>query len=401
MRRRSTAWPARSRGRRSRARRARWPRRQRDVRRDGDGHHRRGSTVDGQREPTEAERAPADNQLPIAVNVNAPPSDDGGGGGALSWFVVVRLARGPRGSARGQRAGGAGCSCRRRLRLRLISRAERRDDPYADRSADRGGRACGRSSRRADPGGGRRGRLARRAGRPRRRGRAFRRDSTRDPAGGRRDRHAGRADSRTSPRRSSRCSMRSPRASARSPYCAHTCVAHASNPKLSHTALRFIVGLRSQEKWVVAANNGPRSRRLTAHNGLSQDLCNDGRQDQRSRGAIEPAGAFRALRTGSRSRSSGRSCGGRRRARAVEAGDDAAHRSRAQHHRPQPLARYSVQPVDQSVSRLRARLHLLLCARDAFVSRSFAGPRLRNGNLLQAERRGASARRARGARATK
>ena len=40
---------------------------------------------------TEAERTPADNQLPIAVSVTAPPSDGGGGGGALSWFVVAFL----------------------------------------------------------------------------------------------------------------------------------------------------------------------------------------------------------------------------------------------------------------------------------------------------------------------
>jgi hypothetical protein len=38
----------------------------------------------------EAERTPADNQLTLAVSVNAPP-DNGGGGGALSWLAVVFL----------------------------------------------------------------------------------------------------------------------------------------------------------------------------------------------------------------------------------------------------------------------------------------------------------------------
>ncbi len=46
---------------------------------------------------TEAERAPANNQLSMAVTVSAPPADDGGGG-ALSWWAVLALlaARGIR-----------------------------------------------------------------------------------------------------------------------------------------------------------------------------------------------------------------------------------------------------------------------------------------------------------------
>jgi hypothetical protein len=40
---------------------------------------------------SEAERAPGDNQLAIAVGVSAPAPQDGGGGGALSWWVVAGL----------------------------------------------------------------------------------------------------------------------------------------------------------------------------------------------------------------------------------------------------------------------------------------------------------------------
>src|SRR5262245_45504650 len=43
-------------------------------------------------------------------------------------------------------------------------------------------------------------------------------------------------------------------------------------------------------------------------------------------------------------------------------------------------------PFDQSVQGLRARLYLLLRARDAFVSRPLAGAGLRDGDFLQAER---------------
>ena len=55
---------------------------------------------------TEAERSPGDNQLAIAVSVNAPQSGGGGGGGALSWFVVAFLLA--------ARAFGARASGRRR-----------------------------------------------------------------------------------------------------------------------------------------------------------------------------------------------------------------------------------------------------------------------------------------------
>ena len=55
-------------------------------------------------------------------------------------------------------------------------------------------------------------------------------------------------------------------------------------------------------------------------------------------------------------------------------GDDRRH---AQDHHPQRLARHLVRPLDQSVSRLRARLHLLLRAADPRLSRPVAGPRFR------------------------
>ena len=43
---------------------------------------------------SEVERAPADNQLGLAVNVTAVGADDDGGGGALSWWVVGLLLAG-------------------------------------------------------------------------------------------------------------------------------------------------------------------------------------------------------------------------------------------------------------------------------------------------------------------
>ena len=58
------------------------------------------------------------------------------------------------------------------------------------------------------------------------------------------------------------------------------------------------------------------------------------------------------------------------------------HHSRAQH-----LARRSVRPLDQSLSRLRARLHLLLRAAHPRVSRAVARPRFRDQDPVQAGRR--------------
>ena len=75
-----------------------------------------------------------------------------------------------------------------------------------------------------------------------------------------------------------------------------------------------------------------------------------------------------------------------------------AHPAGAHDHQPQRVARHSVHAVDQSVPGLRARLHLLLRAADARVSRSFAGPRFRDEALRQAQRRRVAARGAREAR---
>ena len=52
-------------------------------------------------------------------------------------------------------------------------------------------------------------------------------------------------------------------------------------------------------------------------------------------------------------------------------------RRHPQDHHPQRLARHLVRPIDQSVSWLRARLHLLLRAADPRLSRAVAGARFR------------------------
>ena len=62
------------------------------------------------------------------------------------------------------------------------------------------------------------------------------------------------------------------------------------------------------------------------------------------------------------------------------------------------LARHRLRPVDQPVSRLRARLHLLLRAADAQLPESLAGHRLRDQDHRQGQRRRAAARGAVGAR---
>ena len=70
--------------------------------------------------------------------------------------------------------------------------------------------------------------------------------------------------------------------------------------------------------------------------------------------------------------------------------DDPHHRRDAHDHRAQRLARYRLRPLDQPVSRLRARLHLLLCAAEPRLSRPVARPRFRDPHLLQAASRGAA-----------
>ena len=70
----------------------------------------------------------------------------------------------------------------------------------------------------------------------------------------------------------------------------------------------------------------------------------------------------------------------------LEAFKTQVHRGDGQeHHRPQRQPRHQLRPVDQPLSRLRARLHLLLCAADACLPRPFARPRLRDQALCQGE----------------
>ena len=87
----------------------------------------------------------------------------------------------------------------------------------------------------------------------------------------------------------------------------------------------------------------------------------------------------------------------RRRAPAQDDGHDPA---RAHDHRAQRVARHPVHPIDQSLPGLRARLHLLLRAADARLSRPVARPRFRDEALRQAGRAGAAARGARASQAT-
>ena len=67
-----------------------------------------------------------------------------------------------------------------------------------------------------------------------------------------------------------------------------------------------------------------------------------------------------------------------------------ARRHRAQGHHPQRFARHRLRPLDQSVSRLRAWLRLLLCAADPRLSRPVAGARFRIETVRQAGRAGAA-----------
>ena len=78
--------------------------------------------------------------------------------------------------------------------------------------------------------------------------------------------------------------------------------------------------------------------------------------------------------------------------------DSRADRARAHDHRAQRFARHPVQPVDQSVPGLRARLHLLLRPADARLSRPLAGHRLRDEALRETRRGGAAQEGAREAR---
>ena len=72
-----------------------------------------------------------------------------------------------------------------------------------------------------------------------------------------------------------------------------------------------------------------------------------------------------------------------RRSAAVQ--DQRDGRRDAQNHHPQRFARHFLRPLDQSLSRLRARLRLLFRAADARLSRPVAGPRLRIQAVHEAE----------------
>ena len=61
-------------------------------------------------------------------------------------------------------------------------------------------------------------------------------------------------------------------------------------------------------------------------------------------------------------------------------------RRHPQDHHPQRVARHPLRPLDQSLSRLRARLHLLLRAADPRLSRAVAGARFRVQAVRQARR---------------
>ena len=75
---------------------------------------------------------------------------------------------------------------------------------------------------------------------------------------------------------------------------------------------------------------------------------------------------------------------------------DSRHdRAREKHHLAQQFTRHTVHAVDQSVPRLRARLHLLLRAAQPRVREPVAGRGLRDAPVRESQRGGTAARRAR------
>ena len=109
------------------------------------------------------------------------------------------------------------------------------------------------------------------------------------------------------------------------------------------------------------------------------------RERRRGRGA--QSNAQRPLR-GRSARRLRRRLAEPRRTAAVQ--DHGRGRHRAQGHHPQRLARYRLRPLDQSLSRLRARLRLLLRAADPRLSRPVAGARFRIQAVRQARRAAAA-----------
>ncbi len=107
------------------------------------------------------------------------------------------------------------------------------------------------------------------------------------------------------------------------------------------------------------------------------------RERRRGRGTlVERFRAFRACRA----RRLRRRLAGPRRPAAVQ--DHGDGRLDAQDHRPQRFAGHFVRSLDQSLSRLRARLRLLFRAADARLSRAVAGARFRIQAVHEAERAG-------------
>ena len=108
----------------------------------------------------------------------------------------------------------------------------------------------------------------------------------------------------------------------------------------------------------------------------------------KGRGAtLNPDGPVRAPRARGGRRWLGQP---RRAGRRAVAGDPGAAGSGADDPRPQRVARHPVRPVDQSLSRLRAWLRLLLCPAQPRPSGAVGRARFRDQDLRQA-RRGAAA----------
>ena len=93
---------------------------------------------------------------------------------------------------------------------------------------------------------------------------------------------------------------------------------------------------------------------------------------RRGRGALSNASG--PLRAAGAHRLRRRLAHARRTAAVQDHGDGRCH---PQDHHPQQVARHRLRPLDQSLSRLRARLHLLLRAADARLSRPVARARFR------------------------
>ena len=124
-------------------------------------------------------------------------------------------------------------------------------------------------------------------------------------------------------------------------------------------------------------------------------VCSCRGKDERPRRSLEPIRAIRAVHA----RAGRRHGRVRSRRRSGPAARDDRHAGKdAEHHRAQRLPRRRLRSLDQSVQGVRARLHLLLRAADAFVPGAVPRPRFRDQDLLEARRRTAASRGAREAR---